>query len=74
MHWKYRNLLFSVVFLASMVAVCFFTIFNSKFSDFFQLVPKHTDCLQLSSMVSMSCKIIVSQLRYIMNDIDCELF
>lgn len=58
--WKYRNWLFTIVFLISLVLVCFFTIFNSKLSDFLQLVPKHTDCLQLSSVVSYCCKIIVS--------------
>jgi hypothetical protein len=56
--WKYRNWLFTIAFLASVVFVCFFTIFNSKFSDFLQLVPRHTDCLQLSSVVSLCCKII----------------
>lgn len=56
--WKYRNWVFSIVFLGSVVSVCFFTVFNSRFSDFLQLVPRHTDCLQLSSVVSLCCKII----------------
>jgi hypothetical protein len=56
--WKYRNWSFSIVFLACIVFVCFFTIFNSRFSDFLQLEVKHTDCLRLSSVVSWCCKII----------------
>lgn len=46
-------------FVSSLIMVCFFTIFNSKYSDSLQLVPKHTDCLQFAAVTGMCSKIIV---------------
>jgi hypothetical protein len=39
------NTLLTIVFLAAITLMCFFTVFNSKVSDHLQLVPGHTDCL-----------------------------
>ena len=53
------NTLLTMIILSIMTLICFFTIFNSKVSDYLQLVPKHTDCLQFQSVTGMCCKIIV---------------
>eukprot|EP00347_Sterkiella_histriomuscorum_P020171 403338832 len=50
--------IFTILFLAGIVLVCFFTIFNLKMSDYMQLVPKHTDCITFSSVTGMCCKIV----------------
>jgi hypothetical protein len=39
------NTLLTIVFLAAITLMCFFTVFNSKGSDYWQLVPWYTDCL-----------------------------
>jgi hypothetical protein len=53
------NTLLTMFFLGAMTLVCFFTLFNSRVSDFLQLVPKHTDCLQFQATMGMCCKLIV---------------
>jgi hypothetical protein len=41
-----------------MTMLCFFTVFSSKFSDYLQLVPSHTDCLQFQNVTALSSKVI----------------
>lgn len=63
MHPTYTLLIsiFTILYLAAVALVCFFTVFNLKLSDYMQLVPRHTDCITFASITGFCCKIVVSQ-------------
>jgi len=63
---------FTVAFLASIVMVCFFTIFSLRINI---ATPCHTDCLSFAAINSNCNKIItVTCLNYMsmLNELDCE--
>ena len=53
------SFLLTLLFQVSLVLISLFTLFNLKISDFYQLVPRHTDCLCLSFITSLTAKLSV---------------
>lgn len=50
-------MIFTILFLASLILVCFFTVFDWKTSV---LVPNHTDCLSFAGVNGVCNKVVVS--------------
>lgn len=48
----------SVLFLSGMTLSCLFTVFNLKVSDFYQMCPRQTDCVQMATIMGLTSQII----------------
>lgn len=55
---KFFVFLTSVLFLSGMTLSSLFTIFNLKISDFYQMCPGQTDCVQMVSIMSLTSQIV----------------
>jgi hypothetical protein len=53
----------SVFFLSGITMCSFFSIFNLKFSDYLQLRPEQTDCIQMATITGL-CSTIVNVIVY----------
>jgi len=50
--------LLSVFFLSGLTLSCLFTIFQIRLSDYYELTPRQTDCVQMSTIMGLSSLII----------------
>jgi len=50
--------MFTVFSISSIVAFSFFSVFSLRVSDYFQLVPGHTDCVVFSKITSLCTKLV----------------
>ena len=53
----YLTFIFTVFFLVTMCCISMFSLLQITFVDFFHLVPKHTDCLTMSMVISVVSKL-----------------
>lgn len=55
---KFFVFITSVLFLSGMTLSSLFTIFNLKISDFYQMCPGQTDCVQMVSIMSVTSQLV----------------
>lgn len=48
----------SVLFLSGMALSCLFTVFSLRVSDFYQMCPRQTDCVQMAAIMGLTSQII----------------
>lgn len=51
------DVILTLFFLVSMVFISMWSLFTINFADFCQLVPKHTDCITMSLIISICSKL-----------------